>query len=180
METLTYDDVMFDWAVAELFSPSWGARWTFPLHDTLRNKIRDQGENACTIYEKTYLIERLREYRAQIIALHGPFRSCGFSRQSVSRDALSEFAIVASFNLPSHSLGGLAGDCKEHPHAHDALHYAAAEIAACQRSGKRVHGTPIAIARPAPWHPILIAGYKHAIAFLWDDTPDEIDVHFCR
>src|SRR5437016_5791679 len=102
---VTYDDVMVDWAVAELLSPTWTGFWNGRIYDELRTKLRDEGVGSLSAHERTFLIGRLIVSRNLIIFQNGPLRCWTFKRPTFSREDLSGFSIIHQFGHPSLSFG---------------------------------------------------------------------------
>ena len=104
----TYDDVMLDWAISELLSPTWAEFWSGPVCEELRTKVKNEGIDSLGLHEQTWLIATLVNFRYVIILEYGPSRSWTFKQCTFSCEALSRFSIIHQFNYPpSFSFGQL-------------------------------------------------------------------------
>lgn len=158
----TYDDVMLDWAVAELMSPTWQDRWAGKLCDELRQKVRQGGVPSLTVYERTWLVGVVCQIRAAIILVYGPCRSWTFRRASVPRAELERFSIISHFGRPSFSLGQLLAEVQSGEPARDGMRR---DINAINADAARApFGSPIAVVLPSPLPPLLVEGYKRSMA----------------
>jgi hypothetical protein len=177
----TYDEAVLDWAVAELMSPTWRNHeaWAGPEIDLLRAKISSGGVASLEEYERAWLISKIGFFRGPVISAHGPFRSWTFWRASVPRAELSQFSIMSSFPYPSYSFGDLSTKIRDNPTGRgetDMSVYVRA-INRAVADGRAPPGCPIAVVPPsAP--PMLIEGYKRAMAALWRDE-QSLELFFC-
>lgn len=178
-EQVAYDDVMLDWAVAELMSPMWTTAFTGAACDGLRAKIQRQGVEALSEYEQTWLIGYIVAFRSPIISVYGPFRTWSFRRTAISREELARFAIIHHFGYPSFSFGDLAAKIRDDP-ANAGEQELRESVRAIQQSGgERPLGCPIAVERQSPKPSILIEGYKRSMAALWSNESAPIEMYLC-
>jgi hypothetical protein len=112
---MTFDDVMLDWAVAELVSPTWAAIWAGSVCDELRRKIQNSGIGSLSIHERGWLVGAVTQARSAIISVYGPCRSWSFRRTAVSIQELSAFSIIHHFGYPSFSFSDLATKIRDNP-----------------------------------------------------------------
>jgi hypothetical protein len=175
----TYDEVMLDWAAAELTSPDYEASFCGELYEALREKITGGGIEGLTTYERTWLIGAFAQFRSPIIGAYGPFRSWGFQRKAILKHELSRFAIVHHFPYPSFSLGELSSKIRDHPTADEVAVCDSVLAIIAKSMDQRAYGLPIAVAQEAPNPPILIEGYKRSLAALWKDDPEPIEIYLC-
>jgi hypothetical protein len=177
---LTYDDVMLDWAVTELLSPS-RPEWSGAACDELRAKLDRAGIDSLSADERTSLIGALIRSRDLMIYQYGPQPSWSFQRVTVSCEELSRYSIIRQFGYPSFSFGDLASKIKDNPTSEPgrideaAMRRSALAMLDLYRSGEPLHGLPIAISRQAS-HKILIEGYKRSMVALWANRPS-IQIH---
>ncbi|HVB79036.1 MAG TPA: hypothetical protein VNE82_03685 [Candidatus Binataceae bacterium] len=180
----TYDEVMLDWAIAELLSPTWMEFWNSPLCEELRTKLKNEGIDSLSVYERTWLIARLVNFRYVIILEYGPSHYWSFKKRTFSCEALSGFSIIHQFNYPpSFSFGQLSKKIREHPARgpivdEPAMRERARKMLDLSSRGQEPFGFPIAIERPAPMPPVLIEGYKRSMVALWAGCPS-MEIYLC-
>jgi hypothetical protein len=175
----TYDEVMLDWAAAELTSPDYEVSLCGEVYDALRAKIRSGRIGGLNGYERTWLISAFAYFRSPIILTYGPFRSWSFRRQAILNDELFDFAIVHHFPYPSFSLGELSAKIRDNP-SPDEVAMCDSVLAIIENSiDQKAYGLPIAVTQEAPNPPILIEGYKRSLAALWKDDPEPIEIYLC-
>jgi hypothetical protein len=180
---LTYDEVMLDWAIAELFSPTWQEEsefWKGAEADKLRAKVKEGTLNDA---DRSLLIREITAFRNLIIPKYGPHPSWSFRRVTISSEELSRFSIIHQFGyLPSFSFGALSTKIKDNPTKgnidEQRMRNLVHEIIDLSRQHQEPIGLPIAIEREAPLSPLLIEGYKRAMAALWDGRPS-IEIYLC-
>src|SRR6266851_8794080 len=107
-DLVTFDDVMLDWAIAELLSSTWVEYWASPACDELREKIRSAGIGSLSVDERIWLMGEITRIRSPILSVYGPHRSWSVRRTVVPRQELSKFSIIHHFGYPSFSFGHLA------------------------------------------------------------------------
>jgi hypothetical protein len=175
----TYDDVMLDWALAELLSATWP--WRHSKADELRAKLEEHV--ALSDSDREWLIKEIATIRDPIIYVYGPQRSWSFRRFRVSREELSCSSIIHHFGYPpSFSFGQLSEKIREDPTPgpidEPSIREHVQEMLALRSNGQEPFGLPIAIERPASMPPLLIEGYKRAMAALWDGRPS-MEIYLC-
>jgi hypothetical protein len=175
----TYDEVMLNWAAAELMSRDYEASLSGDVYDELRAKIRGGGLEALSNYERSWLIGAFAHFRSPIILAYGPLRSWRFRREAVSKDEFSRFAIIHNFPYPSFSLGELAAKIRDQPTEGEIPMCNAVLAIIEQFLDHRPPGLPIAVTQEPPMPPILIEGYKRSLAALWKDDTDPIEIYLC-
>jgi len=166
----TYDEVMLDWAIAELRSPSWKDNWYGPTCDAWRAKLEAGGINALDAMERIDLIRAIEQFRRPLISkCDGPYPSWTFWRASVSQKELSQFSIVSAFfTYSASSFDDLSGKIRNQPsHEEESMRAKVVAIQNAARKGQLPIGLPIAIIREGPMTPLLIEGYKRSMAALW-------------
>lgn len=176
----TYDDVMFDWAVTELLSPTFAGLWDGPTCEELRTKLKNEGIGSLGVHERTWLIGRQVANRRAVVLVYGPFRSWSFRRVTFSREELSGFSIIHQFGYPSFSLGQFSEKIRKDPSGspnEPGIKRNVELMLEQSRSGKEPHGLPIAISRE-PMPPLLIEGYKRAMVALWAGH-SSIEMYLC-
>jgi hypothetical protein len=180
-DRVSFDDVMLDWAVAELLSPTWPTNWAGPARDELKRKLQNAGIGALSIEERSRLVEAIIQCRSPLISLYGPSRSWSFRRTIVSSGELSAFSIIPHYGYPDFSLGDLAAKIRDNPSAEEqGTHDIVATILAQSADGKAPFGLPIAVAREGPAPPLLIEGYKRSMAMLWSGQAAAVAIYLCR
>ena len=176
---VSFDEVMLDWAVAELLSPTWPTNWAGPARDELKRKLQNDGIGALNIVEQAWLVEAMIQCRSPIISLYGPSRSWSFRRTVVSSRELAAFSIIPHFGYPNFSLGALATKIKDNPSEEERdTRDLVTAILAQAAAGKAPYGLPIAVAREAPRLPLLIEGYKRSMAALWSGQAS-VEIYLC-
>jgi hypothetical protein len=180
-DRLTFDDVMLDWAVAELLSPTRAADWAGPACDELRRKVQNADISSLTIHERTWLVEAVVQIRRTIIAVYGPCRSWSFRRTFVPYQEISAFSIIDWFGYPTFSFGDLAAKIKDNPSERErGVRDAVTMILAQTSGGKQAFGLPIAITRKAlMMPPLLVEGYKRSMAVLWSGQAVPVEMFLC-
>lgn len=163
---ITFDDVMLDWAVAELLSPRRVGHWHGPACDALRAKVSSGGIGALSPYERSWLIGRIAGIRSPIISAYGPCRSWSFWRDMVSREDLLRFSIIHHFERPSFSFGDFAAEIDPGTSKRRDMGREVMEVAAELSAGKAPLGTPIAAVPGGSTPPVLIEGYTRCMAAL--------------
>jgi hypothetical protein len=176
--TLTYDEVMLDWAIAELMSDSWDSFWSDPICDNVRSKIQRSGKDSLSVYEQTWLIGSIIQIRNPIISVYGPSRSWNFCRKTVSPQELAQFAITHHFGYLSYSFGNLADKLKNNPFGRE-KDMQRAVLKIMKQSEQKPIGLPIALMREDPMPPVLLEGYKRAMARVWDEKCTSIEIYLC-
>ena len=165
---INFDDVMLDWAIAELLSPTWATTWVGPACDELRRKIQKAVIDSLSVHERTWLVGTIAQCRSPIISIYGPCRSWSYERTAVPCEELRAFSIIRQFGYPSFSFGDLAAKIRDNPsEGEQSMRDAVAAILAQADGGKETVGLPIAVARKGPMPPLLIEGYKRSMAALW-------------
>jgi hypothetical protein len=180
-DRLTFDDVMLDWAVAELLSPTCATTWAGPACAELRRKVQNAGTGSLSIHERARLVGAVVQFRKPIISVYGPCRSWSFQRVLVSRQELSAFSIINYFGYPVFSFGDFATKIRNNPSVgqEQQIHDAVTEIMAQVGDGKEPFGLPIAIKRKAPTPPLLVEGYKRSMAVLWSGQVAPVEMFLC-
>jgi hypothetical protein len=180
----TYDDVMLDWAISELLSPTWAEFWSGPVCEELRTKLKNEGIDSLSLHEQTWLIAMLVNFRYVIILEYGPSRSWTFKQCTFSCEALSRFSIIHQFNYPpSFSFGQLSKKITENPTRgpivdEPAMRERAQKMLDLCSNGQQPFGFPIAVERPALMAPVLIDGYKRAMVALWAGR-SSMEIYLC-
>jgi hypothetical protein len=146
----SFDDVMLDWAAAELLSPTWPTNWAGPARDRLKRKLQNAGTGSLGIDERSWLVEAIIRCRSPIISVYGPSRSWSFRRTVVSSRELSAFSIIHHYGYPDFSFGNLAAKIKDNPSGEEQkTRDIVTAILAQAAGGKKPFGLPIAVAREA-------------------------------
>jgi hypothetical protein len=179
-DRVSFDEVMLDWAVAELLSPTWPTNWAGPAREELKRKLQTVGISALSIAERSWLVEAIIQCRDPIISLYGPSRSWRFRRTVVSSRELSAFSIIPHYGYPDFALGDLAAKIKDSPSGEEqGTRDIVIAIMAEAARGRAPVGLPIAVAREVPVPPLLIEGYKRTMAALWSGQDASIEIYLC-
>jgi hypothetical protein len=184
----TYDEVMLDWAVAELLSPTWAksidsAVVVAQRHvlDSLRTKILSGGVPSLSVYDRSQLVSLIVQFRDQIISVDGPHRGWNFWRVTVPNRELSRFSILHRF-FPRHAgrhFGEFSARIRDDPSEGDVDMRADVQaIVDDMAAGRPPTGRPVAVERRTE-PPLLLEGYKRSMAVLWRDDPS-IELFFCQ
>lgn len=64
-ERVSFDDVMLDWAAAELMSSTWPTNWAGPGREELKRKLQNAGIGALSIVERSWLVEAMIQVAAR-------------------------------------------------------------------------------------------------------------------
>jgi hypothetical protein len=178
-DRVSFDEVMLDWAVAELLSPTWPTNWAGPAREELKRKLQTVGISALSIAERSWLVEAIIQCRDPIISLYGPSRSWSFRRTVVRSRKLSTFSIIHHYGYLDFSLGDLAIKIKDSPSEDEQkTRDIVTAIRTQAAGGKAPFGLPIAVAREMPAPPLLIEGYKRAMAALWSGQAS-VEIYLC-
>ena len=178
----TYNEVMLDWAVAELCSPTWEAYWRGPDCDALRSKVALAGLATLTVSERTALVAAIVQRRSPLISkfTYGPYPSWMFWRATVDPQELSQFSIASSFPYPTtFNFGDFAIKIRDNPSpAERSMRADAMALQKAAEQGKAPIGLPLAINRSAPMSPLLVEGYKRSMVALWSRA-QSIEMFLC-
>jgi hypothetical protein len=178
-DLVSFDDVMLDWAAAELLSPTWPTNWAGPAREELKRKLRNAGIGSLSIGERAWLVEAIIQCRSPIISVYGPSRTWSCRRVVVSSRELSAFSIIQHYGYPDFSLSDLAAKIKDDPSAEEqSTRDIVTAILALAAGGKAPFGFPIAVAREMPAPPLLIEGYKRSMAVLWSGR-SSVEIYLC-
>jgi hypothetical protein len=178
MTPLTFDDVILDWAVAELMSPTWAARWTGPLCDNLQEIIESSGVATLNQLQRAWLIQHLCNVRSPIIQSYGPADGWDFRRATIAREELSLFATMEQWSRYP-SLGEFATKLRDDPSPDELdMHRHVLAISDKLVDGQITWGIPVAVSRGVSNPPVLIEGYKRSLAVLWGSNAS-IEMHLC-
>lgn len=164
----SYDEVMLDWAIAELLSPTWRTAWGDPYSEMWRDKISRGGIDALSDDDKGALVRAICGFRAPLIVRFGPQPFWVFRKRKVLR---AEFEAFTTINLgdPPETFGQLARDARTQAQA--SMVSGIEAIRKKLLTGEHWHGTPIAVSTDTYPRPRLIEGYKRLIATFWSNAP---------
>ena len=178
MTSPTFDDVMLDWAAAELMSPTWAIHWRHPLCDNLREIIESLGVAALNQLQRVWLIQHVSNVRGSIIQRYGPAVGWDFRRVTIAREELSRFATMEQWSRYP-SLGEFATKLRDDPSPDELdMHRHVLAISDELADGQITWGIPVAVSRGVSNPPILIEGYKRSLAVLWGRNAS-IELHLC-
>jgi len=179
----TFDDVLLDWAIAEVLSPHAWQDFYWMLGEPFRQRVAAAARGAnLSAGDRALLLKAVRHVRQPLIDDESGMSACWtFSWRSISREELASFAIIRFYRerYGSLSLGALADAVCDHPleverRTRDGV-LATLDLA---RRGVRWTGRPIAVTRPDAAAPLLIEGYKRSMAALRSGVPS-LEVYFC-
>ena len=175
MSILTYEEVILEWALAELLSPTWRSdpHWSDEISKLLRAKVLELGADSLNPDERTWLSGRLLQFRALIIGTYGPRSSWRFNKRVASAESISRFGVIDSFRIPGSSMDDLSTKVRYEDYFQ--MRDRVQEIIDSKRPERY---SPIAVSRKDRV-PILIEGYKRVFSAMWTSTA-WLEIIFCE
>jgi hypothetical protein len=174
----TFDDVMLDWAVAEIVSPTWKTNWQGSGCDTLRSKLL--AGQLLSPPERGALLGGIQQTRAPLIQRYKVSPSWRFHRRDTTLDEVSRFSVLSDFGYGPSSFAWFAAKIKDNPSDGDRpMRSQALEMLELARRGNRFHGSPIAVEAMDQQPPVLVEGYKRCLVALWQGAAS-IQLFFCH
>lgn len=167
----TYDEVMLDWAVSELFSARWSAIFSRPGSVRARAKIEAGGIDALSDRERRALIGLIQIFRAPIIRAYGPAPSWRCARVTLPRAELESFAILHWFGYPTFSFLDHMKRVRDDPQSDPGMAARVRAIMDARQTGVAPRGRLIATLPRALGRPVLVDGYHRGMAALRLDDP---------
>jgi len=173
----TFDDVMLDWAVAEIVSPTWWEKWQGA--DALRSKLI--AGQPPTPPERNALLRGILQFRAPLIQRYRISPSWRFHRRETTLDEVSRFSVLPDFGYGPRSFAWFAAKIRDNPSDDErTMQSQALAMLELACSGNRFRGSPIAVeAADDESPPALVEGYKRCLVALWQGAPS-IQLFFCH
>ena len=161
---ITFDDVMFDWAKAEVLSPVFWPRWYHPLGDALRDRVRT---GRLLLNDRSTLIDALLQVRGPyLISPFGISCTSKFSQRTASRAEIAELRILDMFasKYGRITFGEFAARILNQPRPDEIpMGAAVLEMVDFVQHGGSLSGNPIAVADETSLPLRLIEGYKRCM-----------------
>jgi hypothetical protein len=179
----TFDDVMLDWAIAEVLSPDAWHDFYRELGAPFRERIAKSSSESLSAADCALLLEAVQYVRQPLIVDECAItKSWKFWKLSVGASELASYAIIHSYRARygEISLGALATAVRDHPLASEIrTRQSVLAMLELVRRGVRFPGSPIAVMRSNSDVPLLIEGYKRSMVALLSGAPS-LDIYCCR
>jgi len=181
-EICTYEEVLLDWARAEVLSPGkW--KWYKTLGEPFRDRVRANDLDALSQEDRDRLVDAVSQVRGPyLLQPYGISPASMFWRAVASVSELAKFAIIPYFvgeygPLPLRDLSARITD--DPLLAEKPMREEATTMLEIVRAGGTLNGRPIAIALPDPSPPLLIEGYKRSMVAMWNGD-ETVRMYFCQ
>jgi hypothetical protein len=179
----TFDEVMLDWAIAEVLSPDAWQDFYRSLGAPFRERVGKSRDGNLSAADRALLLRAVRYVRQPLIELEcGITESWKFSRCSISAAELGSYSIIHHYSARygGISFGDFAAMVRDRPFEPE-MRMRASIMTMLQlaQSGVRFTGRPIAAIRTQRGVPLLIEGYKRSMVAVLSGAPS-IEVSFCQ
>jgi hypothetical protein len=178
----SFEDVLLDWAIAEVLSPIGWHEYYSRLGDEFRQRVATTRAERLSAADRDLLLRGVQYAREPLIVDEcGITGSWTFWRSSINPAAMSGYSILQSYRdrYGDIVLGELAVALRDRPAAVDEpTRTSLLAMIGLSGRGVQFNGRPIAVLRPETSGPLLIEGYKRAMAALLSGT-QSIELYFC-
>jgi hypothetical protein len=178
----TFDDVMLDWAIAEVLSPDSWHDFYRTLGAPFRERVaKSRGQNLFAA-DRALLLEAVQYVRQPLIVDECAITKLWkFWKVSVDATELASYAIIHLYRARygGMSFGEFAAAVRDHPFDTE-IRTRASVLAMLElaRRGVKFPGSPIAVMGSQTDAPLLIEGYKRSMVALLSGAPS-LDIYFC-